>query len=400
MTLPADAERAGETEPLYEGHILASLKEVDAAVWDACAGAVNPFVRHAFLSALEDSGSATAETGWMPQHVLLKVRGSDAVLGAVPMYLKSHSYGEYVFDHGWAEAFERAGGRYYPKLQVSVPFTPATGPRLLVPEGADAEAHRTALLSVCVQRCEQINASSLHITFPEEEEWRTMGEAGLLQRTGLQFHWFNDGYESFDAFLSTLASRKRKQIRKERRAAAETGLTISVLAGDAITEAHWDAFFAFYQDTGSRKWGAPYLTRSFFSLLGERMGDAVVLIFVEDAGRPIAGALNLRGADALYGRNWGAIEHHRFLHFEACYYRAIDFAIDHGLKRVEAGAQGPHKLARGYVPVPTYSAHWVSNPSFRDAIADYLAHETQHVDAEIDVLSQHAPFRQSEEGLI
>ena len=401
-----DASEAGKDGPApeetpaedaIEAHILGSITQVDAASWDRCAGRDNPFVRHAFLSVLEESGSSTTETGWHPRHIVLKTP-QGAILGAVPMYLKNHSYGEYVFDHGWADAFERAGGRYYPKLQVSVPFTPVTGPRLLAPPGPGAEEVRTALLSTCVGICDQIDVSSVHITFPTEDEFDLMGDAGLLQRTGIQFHWLNEGYESFGDFLASLASRKRKQIRKERQAVADSGLAINALTGSEIEERHWDAFFAFYQATGSRKWGVPYLTREFFSLLGERMADAVVLVMVERAGQPIAGALNLAGSDALYGRNWGAIEDHRFLHFEACYYRAIDYAIDHGLKRVEAGAQGPHKLARGYLPVPTYSAHWVANESLRDAVAHYLDHETREIDREITVLERHGPFRQSDDA--
>ena len=397
-----DATEAGEEDSAPEGapveaHVLSSITQVDADAWDRCAGGDNPFVRHAFLAALEESGSSTGETGWHPRHIVLKTP-QGAVLGAVPMYLKNHSYGEYVFDHGWADAFERAGGRYYPKLQVSVPFTPVTGPRLLTPPGPGAEAVQTALLSTCVGLCDQSGVSSVHITFPTEDEFDLMGEAGLLQRTGIQFHWLNEGYESFDDFLAGLASRKRKQIRKERQAVADSGLTIMALTGCEIEERHWDAFFAFYQTTGSRKWGVPYLTREFFSLLGERMADAVVLVMVERDGRPIAGALNLAGSDALYGRNWGCVEEHRFLHFEACYYRAIDYAIDHGLKRVEAGAQGPHKLARGYLPVPTYSAHWVANESLRDAVAHYLEHETREIDREITVLERHGPFRQSDDA--
>ena len=401
-----DATEVGRNEPApgeppaedaVEGHILSSITQVDAAAWDRCAGRDNPFVRHAFLSALEESGSSATETGWHPRHIVLKTKAG-AVLGAVPMYLKNHSYGEYVFDHGWADAFERAGGRYYPKLQVSVPFTPVTGPRLLAPPGPDAEAVRTALLSTCVGLCDQSGVSSLHVTFPTEDEFDLMGEAGLLQRTGIQFHWLNQGYGSFDDFLASLASRKRKQIRKERQAVADAGLTIAALSGSEIEERHWDAFFAFYQTTGNRKWGVPYLTRDFFSLLGERMGDAVVLVMVERDGRPIAGALNLAGSDALYGRNWGCIEEHRFLHFEACYYRAIEYAIARRLKRVEAGAQGPHKLARGYLPVPTYSAHWVANESLREAVGRYLDHETREIDREIAVLERHGPFRQSDDA--
>lgn len=389
-------ETGGEAGAALEAHVLPSIGAVAPAEWDRCAGTANPFVRHAFLSALEESGSSTTETGWLPRHVVLKA-GAGAVLGAVPMYLKSHSYGEYVFDHGWAEAFERAGGRYYPKLQAAVPFTPVTGPRLLAPEGAGAT--RAALLGACIELCGRLGASSLHITFPTEAEFDLMGEAGLLRRTGTQFHWLNEGYGSFDDFLDSLASRKRKQIRKERRVVAEAGLSIETLSGTDIEERHWDAFFAFYRETGSRKWGVPYLTRPFFSLLGEKMGNSVVLVMVERAGRPVAAALNLAGADTLYGRNWGCIEDHRFLHFEACYYRAIDYAIARGLKRVEAGAQGPHKLARGYLPVPTYSNHWVADEGLRDAVARYLVHETRQVDAERAALEKHGPFRQAPDVL-
>ena len=399
-TEAADTGAAAQDAPVeapVEAHVLGAITQVDAAAWDRCAGRDNPFVRHAFLAALEESGSSTGETGWHPRHIVLKTRDG-TVLGAVPMYLKSHSYGEYVFDHGWADAFERAGGRYYPKLQVSVPFTPVTGPRLLTPPGPGAEAVQTALLSTCVGLSDQAGVSSLHVTFPTEAEFDLMGGAGLLQRTGIQFHWLNEGYESFDEFLAGLASRKRKQIRRERRTVADSGLAIETLSGNEIEERHWDAFYAFYQATGSRKWGVPYLTRSFFSLLGERMTDAVVLVMVERAGRPVAGALNLAGSDALYGRNWGCIEDHRFLHFEACYYRAIDHAIARGLKRVEAGAQGPHKLARGYMPVPTYSSHWVADEGLRDAVARYLDHEIREIDREIAVLDRHGPFRQSDDA--
>jgi predicted N-acyltransferase len=396
MTVSPPPAEAGQA-PALEAHILTSLSDVTAEAWDACVPDRHPFVRHAFLSALEESGSATAETGWLGQHVILK-DSDGTVLGAVPMYLKNHSQGEYVFDHGWADAFERAGGRYYPKMQVSVPFTPATGPRLLLRAGAAANdeeiaALQGALLSACIQCADKTGASSLHVTFPSQEEAELMQEAGLLLRTGMQFHWDNDGYDSFDDFLAGLASRKRKQIRRERREALAEGLSICALSGDDIQEHHWDAFFHFYQETSSRKWGMPYLTREFFSLLGQNMGDQVVLMMAENAGRPIAGALNLMSGDTLYGRNWGAVEYHKFLHFELCYYQAIDYAIAHGLRRVEAGAQGEHKLLRGYMPCPTYSAHWIANPSFRSAIEDYLQRETRQVDWEIDALGAHSPFR-------
>jgi len=296
-------------------------------------------------------------------------------------------------------AFEQAGGRYYPKLQSSVPFTPATGARLLVGKaGLQRTEIQRALLSACVQRCDQIGASSVHITFLPEDEWALAGGAGFLQRTGVQFHWMNHGYADFDEFLSSLTSRKRKQLRRERAGALESGCEIETLSGDAIEEEHWDAFFEFYQDTGTRKWGMPYLTREFFSLLSRTMADAVVLIMVKRGGRYIAGALNLKGSDTLFGRNWGAIEHHKFLHFEVCYYRAIDYAIEHGLARVEAGAQGPHKLARGYIPVPTYSAHWIANEGFREAVENYLRHESEHVNDEIELLGQHAPFKREDDS--
>ena len=374
-----------------EVRFIASMREIAAAAWDACAGADNPFVSHAFLSALEDSGSATQATGWLARHVVIEAEGK-GVVAVMPMYAKGHSFGEYVFDHGWADAFERAGGRYYPKLQAAVPFTPVPGPRLMVRDGANAPALRRALVQSAIALAERAELSSLHVTFLPEAEMADLSGLGLLRRTGLQFHWANDGYDSFDDFLATLAARKRKQIKRERREALAAGLTVRVLGGQELRERHWDAFYDFYQDTGSRKWGAPYLTREFFSLLGERMSEAVVFILVERAGRPIAGALNLKGSDALYGRNWGAIEYHPFVHFEACYYQAIDYAIAHRLKRVEAGAQGEHKLARGYLPVPTYSMHWIAHAGLRRAIEGFLARESPFVIQEIELLAAHAPF--------
>lgn len=398
---PPPGPPCGADKRELEAHILPSINDVAAEDWDACVQGGHPFTRHAFLNALEESGSATADTGWLAQHVVLKDQ-EGAILGAVPMYLKNHSHGEYVFDHGWADAFERAGGRYYPKMQVSVPFTPATGPRLLLRADAwhteeEKDALSSALLSACIQRCEQVGASSLHITFPNEAQAQLMNDAGLLLRSGMQFHWQNDVYDDFDGFLDSLASRKRKQIRRERRDALAEGLSIQALSGSEIEERHWDAFFHFYQETGSRKWGVPYLTREFFSLLSQNMSEQVVLIMVENNGRLIAGALNLKSDDTLYGRNWGAIEFHKFLHFEVCYYQAIDYALAHGLTRVEAGAQGEHKLVRGYLPSPTYSAHWIANESFRDAIGDYLERETQQVDWEIEALGKHSPFRKDED---
>jgi hypothetical protein len=346
--------------------------------------------------ALEEGGSATAETGWLPQHLLLE-DGSGALPGCMPCYLKSHSQGEYVFDHGWADAYMRAGGRYYPKLQASVPFTPVTGKRLLVPACADQRQREALLLQAASQVTDRLRVSSLHVTFLTRDEWQLAGELGFLQRTDQQFHWQNEGYRSFDDFLDALVSRKRKAIRKERREALSGGIEIEWVTGRDLTEAHWDAFFAFYMDTGSRKWGSPYLTRSFFDILGSTMADKVVLVMAEADGRPVGGALNLKGDDTLYGRYWGCLESHAFLHFEACYYQAIDYAIAHGLQRVEAGAQGDHKIQRGYVPVPTFSAHWIVDPSFRRAIEDYLKRERPAVEQEIEGLKQYSPFRKENE---
>jgi predicted N-acyltransferase len=359
----------------------------EAAEWDACAGTGNPFLTHAFLSALEESGSATARTGWQP--VPIAIDGPQGVPAAVaPAYVKSHSQGEYVFDHAWAQAWEQAGGDYYPKLQIAVPFTPVPGRRLLTREPALA----APLIAAAEAVVEQNGLSSAHATFIAPEEVDLFEAAGWLIRVDTQFHWSNPGYASFDDFLGALSSRKRKAIRKERAAALE-GLTVQHLTGEAITEVDWDAFWAFYQDTGSRKWGRPYLTRSFFSLIGERMADRILLVFALFEGRPIAGALNLIGADTLYGRYWGTIAEVPGLHFEICYYQAIEAAIARGLTRVEAGAQGAHKLARGYVPVPTYSAHFIPNPGFRRAVAQFLEREREAVAREIDSLAEMAPFR-------
>jgi predicted N-acyltransferase len=359
----------------------------DAAEWDACAGTDNPFLTHAFLSALEDSGSATARTGWQPAPIAID--GPGGVPAAVtPAYVKSHSQGEYVFDHGWAQAWEQAGGDYYPKLQIAVPFTPVPGRRLLTRDPALAPQ----LIAAAEAVVEQNGLSSAHATFIAPEEVDLFEAAGWLIRVDTQFHWSNPGYASFDDFLAALSSRKRKAIRKERAAALE-GLTVEHLSGAAITEAQWDAFWAFYQDTGARKWGRPYLTRAFFSLIGERMADRILLVFALFEGRPIAGALNLIGADTLYGRYWGTVAEVPGLHFEICYYQAIEAAIARGLKRVEAGAQGEHKLARGYAPVPTYSAHFIPNPNFRRAVAQFLEREREAVAREIDALAEMAPFR-------
>ncbi len=381
------------------------IARLDAAQWDACANPIssditldrpyNPFISHAFLSALEESGSATPETGWAPQHLILD-DGSGGILACMPCYLKSHSQGEFVFDYGWADAFERAGGRYYPKLQASVPFTPVTGRRLLVPPSVDAEMREGYLLNASATLLERYQASSLHLTFLTRQEWERAGKTGLLRRTDQQFHWFNQGYGSFEDFTASLTSRKRKLIKRERRAACSEDITIRLLTGNDLTEGHWDAFFAFYTDTGARKWGQPYLTREFFSLVGQSMAENILLILCERAGQPIAGALNFIGGDALYGRYWGCLEDHPFLHFEACYYQAIEYAISHGLDRVEAGAQGQHKLARGYLPQTTYSAHLIADPSLRSAVESFLIRERTHVEMENRELARFAPYRKSD----
>jgi uncharacterized protein len=365
------------------------VSQIAADQWDACAGGGNPFVGHAFLSALEGSGSVGGRSGWQPVPVVID--GADGrPIAVAPAYLKSHSQGEYVFDHGWADAWERAGGRYYPKLQVAAPFSPVPGPRLLLRQPDAAPALIAALEAVT----DQHGLSSAHATFVAPEQIAAFEAAGWLIRQGTQYHWRNAGYASFDDFLGELASRKRKAIRKERVAAVE-GLTIRHLAGAEITGRYWDAFWRFYQDTGARKWGRPYLTRAFFPLLGEALGDRVLLIVAERDGRPIAGALNLIGADTLYGRYWGAVEDVPFLHFELCYYQAIDAAIARGLATVEAGAQGEHKLARGYLPTPTWSAHYLPDPGFRRAVADFLARERAAVEREQVYMAELAPFRQT-----
>ena len=365
---------------------------IAAADWDACAGAENPFLSHAFLSILEQSGSVSPRTGW--QSIPIVIDGEDGKPAAIaPAYAKSHSQGEYVFDHGWADAWARAGGEYYPKIQVAVPFTPVPGPRLLLRDATLAPALIGAIEAVTTSQ----GLSSAHATFVSPDQLPLFEAAGWLIRAGTQFHWRNEGYAGFDDFLGVLASRKRKAIRKERAAAIE-GLTIRHLTGAELTEAAWDAFWVFYQDTGSRKWGTPYLTRRFFSLLGERMADRVLLIIAERDGRPIAGALNLIGGDTLYGRYWGATEEVPFLHFELCYYQAIDAAIARGLTSVEAGAQGEHKLARGYAPVATWSAHFLPDANFRTAVDRFLRHEREAVAADRDYLEGLTPFRRDNAG--
>ena len=352
----------------------------------------NPFVSYDFLSSLEDSGCAVRATGWQGQHLRLEAPDG-SLLGAVPCYLKSHSQGEYVFDHGWADAFERAGGHYYPKLQACVPFTPATGPRLLARRGTDEATVRAALAAGLKALTDQIGASSAHVTFARESEAAALEEAGFLRRNDQQFHFFNEGYGSYDDFLASLASRKRKALKKERRTAVENGIGIEWLTGKDLTEAVWDDFFRFYMDTGSRKWGRPYLNRRYYSLIGERMADDILLVMARRNGRFIAGAINFIGGDTLFGRNWGCVEDHPFLHFEVCYHQAIDFAIDRKLKVVEAGAQGEHKLARGYMPVKTHSAHYLAHPGLRRAVADYLVRERAEVAAIGEFLEERGPFR-------
>ncbi len=371
------------------------LAGIDPAGWDAVANPPgarqDPFLSWDFLEALERSGAATPDTGWAPHHLLVTGPG-DRIRAAMPLYAKTHSYGEFVFDHGWADAFERAGGRYYPKLVCAVPFTPVTGRRLLVPGGPDAQTLRQVLLAGALQIADDNELSSLHLNFTTAEETGMLGEAGLLLRSDQQFHFINEGYRDFADFLAALSSSRRKTLRKER-AKAQAGLDIRHVTGSDLSEAHWDAFHAFYLDTGARKWGSPYLNRETFSLIGERMADRVLLVMAYEAGRPIAGALNFIGSDTLYGRYWGCLSARSMLHFEICYYQAIDFALANGLKYVEAGAQGGHKLARGYVPVETRSAHWIAHPGFRQAIADYLRRERAAVAADMDYLRDRAPFR-------
>lgn len=368
------------------------ISEIGREAWDACAGTANPFVNFDFLNALEESGCATEQAGWTPQHLTVEDEAGQ-VAAAAPLYLKSHSQGEYVFDWAWADAYERAGGRYYPKLLCASPFSPVTGPRLLVREDVHREAGRKLLLGGMLALTERLGASSLHVTFPDEADWAFLGGQGLLQRQDQQYHWTNAGYATFDDFLAALSSSRRKTIRRERRD-AQNAVEIVALSGAELTEDRWDAFFGFYMDTGARKWGQPYLNRTFFSLLGERMADKVLLIMARKDGRWIAGALNLIGADCLYGRNWGAVEEVPFLHFELCYYQAIEHAIRLGLARVEAGAQGPHKIARGYLPTPVYSAHWIADPMLREPVRRYLDQEREAVGQEMDWLAEaYSPFK-------
>ncbi len=372
------------------------IAEIGRQSWDACASgppyAANPFISYDFLDCLEAAGCAVERTGWGPRH--LAIEDTHGEVGAVmPLYLKSHSQGEYIFDHAWADAYERAGGRYYPKLVSASPFSPVTGPRLIVRSDIDQAAGRDRLVDAGLALCEQFGVSTLGINFPLPDEWRFMGERGLLQRQNQQYHWVNAGYGAFDDFLAVLSSGRRKTIRRERRDAVKD-LEIHTLTGADLTESHWDAFFGFYMDTGSRKWGQPYLNRRFFSLLNERMADRVLLVMARRGGRWIAGALNLIGGDCLYGRNWGCVEDVPFLHFELCYYQAIEWAIDHKLARVEAGAQGQHKIARGYLPTPVYSAHFIADPALRGPVARFLEQERVAVQGEMDWLAEeYSPFR-------
>jgi predicted N-acyltransferase len=435
MTLKSMPSKAETSKAMTSSEITLrvanALGEIDRAAWDACAnppaspaadepggilcgdlqaksedgaGALvqsvesssnveyNPFISHDFLRALERSGSARNRTGWQPMHLIAQA-ADGAIAGIAPCYAKSHSQGEYVFDHGWAEAYERAGGSYYPKLQVCVPFTPATGRRLLTRPGPQEQAVRGALADGLATVCRRANASSVHVTFSTEPEWRLLGTHDYLLRTHRQFHWENAAYDTFDGFLTALASRKRKTIRRERAEALAPGISIHWLSGSDLTESVWDAFFEFYMETGSRKWGYPYLTRSFYSMVGETMGNRILLVMAKRNRRWIAGAINFIGSQTLFGRHWGAIEHHPFLHFEVCYYQAIQYAIAHKLARVEAGAQGQHKIARGYLPTTTYSAHYIVDPAFRRAVANFLEHERAVVAEEIEEFAEAAPFR-------
>lgn len=399
--------------------VATSLKDVPRSAWNACANPHaliaatcatdvspaetggpdpdNPFVSHEFLSALEDSGCIGGRTGWSPAYLLVEDEAG-TLLAAAPSFLKGHSQGEYVFDHSWADAYQRAGGRYYPKLQVAAPFTPATGPRLLVATGERETEARRGLIAGLEALREQTSASSTHVTFAREPDIAALTQAGYLERHDLQFHWQNEGFGCYDDFLATLASRKRKALKRERREALSAGITVEILSGSDLTEAVWDDFHSFYEDTGARKWGRPYLNRAFFSAVGAAMGERIVLMMAKRAGRYVAGAINFRGGNTLYGRNWGCIEDHPFLHFELCYHQAIDYAIAHRLARVEAGAQGEHKLARGYRPVITRSLHNLADPGLRRAVAAYLRDERRHIAEAKTLLEAESPFRKDGDG--
>ena len=378
--------------------VFPDIREIGQSCWDKCAApkgsTFDPFTSYSFLRALEESKSACSESGWSPCHLGLE-SSSGELLGIVPSYLKSHSQGEYVFDYAWAAAFERAGGRYYPKLQISIPFTPATGRRLLVSDRVDSKGLETELAQGLLTLADRLKASSVHLTFLEKEQWQGLSKLGFLQRTHSQFHWENRDYRSFSEFLDSLASKKRKNIKRERKGAIDSGVVIERITGKEILESHWDAFYKFYLDTANRKWGSAYLTREFFSMVGETMPEHILLIMCKKGGRYIAGAINFIGSECLYGRNWGCSEDYPYLHFEVCYYQAIDFAIENNLKRVDAGAQGAHKLARGYMPTHTYSSHWIANDSFSEAVSSYLDQERQHVNQEIDFVQKKGPFKDS-----
>ena len=376
--------------------VAGAMSEIDAAQWDGVANpdpaTYDPFVSHAFLMALEESGSICADTGWLPQHLLM--HDEDGKLtAAMPCYIKSHSMGEFVFDHSWAEAYERAGQDYYPKVLSAVPVSPVPGRRFLVGSGTNADQLQQTLTAAAIELTRRYQASSLHVTFLNDEQTERASAQGLLKRTAHQYHWSNNGYAAWDDFLATLASRKRKNLKRERRDALAGGITVEWLTGADLTEAHWDAFFSFYIDTGNRKWGSPYLNRKFFSLLGRTMAKDCLLVMAKREGRYIAGAMNVIGGEALYGRYWGCIEQHPFLHFELCYYQAIDFAISRGLKRVEAGAGGEHKLVRGYEPMATHSVHWIADPRFRKAIADFLVREQSYVERQGEAMAEMTPFK-------
>ncbi len=380
-----------QTEKKISIEIYDRIADISSTDWNACAGLNNPFVQHAFLNALEISGSVTPETGWLAQHVLVKDEEGNPTACA-PLYLNNHSYGEYIFDWGWADAFQRAGGAYYPKLQAAIPFTPATGPRLLVKQGASDE-YFGILVSAMLKIAKQHGVSSLHLTFLTKEEWKRLGNLSFMQRTSSQFHWENKNYRDFDDFLDSLISRKRKSIKKERRRVCEEGIELFCLTGDELSEEKWDIFYGYYTDTIDRKWGRSYLTRDFFSILGETMSNLAMLVLAEHNNNPVAGALNFLGSETIFGRNWGCSQDFKFLHFEACYYQAIEYAINNKLKWVEAGAQGPHKIQRGYLPREVYSAHWIKNDSLSAAIESFLERERKEVDYQISELMRYSPFR-------
>ena len=372
--------------------VVENISDIPEPVWDNLTESDNPFISHAFLRALEETGCVSDKTGWLPHHLVIE-NSRNEIIAAAPLYIKSHSQGEYVFDHGWAHAWERAGGSYYPKMQVSSPFSPVSGPRLLTGSGPDSNKGKLVLLKSLENICEKLNISSVHVTFSNQSDWEMMGKAGWIQRLGRQFHWHNRDYKNFNDFLSELTSRKRKTIRKERLSIVNQGLTVQPLVGDEITTDHWDAFYKFYVDTYDRKWAYPYLTRDFFELIQKNLGDKVVLMIASYDNTPVAGALNLRSRNALFGRNWGCIKEYKFLHFETCYYQAIDFAIDNNISIVEAGTQGPHKIQRGYEPVETYSGHYIPNESFKDAVKRFCLEEKREVEWEVQAISDYSPYK-------